>query len=133
MKNKHLKDIELLKKIFETLPEKKIKKVEEHLNKCEECKQRYQFFTNKFKPFLGSEEKHLASEETNGVFRSFIKEKSKTAGGGASAEGKSAGKETDNTITTQKLFGEKVETIVDLPGDIISLKVAAFVDLYPSP
>lgn len=60
-----------------------------------------------------------------------IKEKSSTSGGSASAEGSSADKETDNTISTQKLFDENVETIVDLPGDINSLTVAAFVDLSP--
>ncbi len=60
-----------------------------------------------------------------------IKEKSSTAGGSASAEGSSADKETDNTISTQKLFDENIETIVDLPGDINSLTVAAFVDLSP--
>jgi len=75
------------------------------------------------------------SYEPKGVIvKEEIKEKSKSAGGGAPAEGKSAGaagKETDNTITTQKLFGEKVETIVELPGEIKSLTVAAFVDLSP--
>jgi flagellar M-ring protein FliF len=57
-----------------------------------------------------------------------IKEKSKP-GGGASADGKSAGKETDNTITTEKLFDEKILTTVELPGEIKSLAVAAVVDL----
>ncbi len=75
MKNRHLKDIELLKKIFETLPKKKTKKIEKHLNKCEECQKRYQFLTNKFKPFLETEEKHFTAEEINGLFKSFIKEK----------------------------------------------------------
>ena len=56
-----------------------------------------------------------------------IKEKSKADGG--SGEGKSGGKETDNTITTKKLFDEKVETVTELPGEIKSLTVAAFVDL----
>jgi flagellar M-ring protein FliF len=58
-----------------------------------------------------------------------IKEKSKIDPG--SAEGEAIGKENDNTITTKKLFDETMETIVDLPGDINSLQVAAFVDLYP--
>ncbi|MHC4069357.1 MAG: flagellar basal-body MS-ring/collar protein FliF [Planctomycetota bacterium] len=57
-----------------------------------------------------------------------IKEKSKP-GGGASTEGKSPAKEIDNTITTKKLFDEKMETTIDLPGEIKSLAVAAVVDL----
>ena len=60
-----------------------------------------------------------------------IKEKSSTTGGSASVEGSSADKEIANTISTQKLFDENIETIVDLPGDINSLTVAAFVDLSP--
>jgi flagellar M-ring protein FliF len=60
-----------------------------------------------------------------------IKEKSSTTGGSAAAEGSSPDKETDNTISTKKLFDENIETIVDLPGDINSLTVAAFVDLSP--
>ncbi len=64
-----------------------------------------------------------------------IKEKSKPAGGGAAAEGKSAGatgKETDNTFITKKLFDETMETKTELPGEIKSLTVAAFVDLSPA-
>ena len=60
-----------------------------------------------------------------------IKEKT-TTGGSASTEGKSTGKDTDNTISTKKLFDERMETIVALPGQIKSLKVAAFVDLSPA-
>jgi len=56
-----------------------------------------------------------------------ITEKSKPSGG-TSAEGKT-GKETDNTITTEMLFSEKVLTTVELPGEIKSLAVAAVVDL----
>ena len=58
-----------------------------------------------------------------------IKEKSKS--GGKSKEGKSGEKEMDNTITTKKLFDEKVQTVVELAGEIKSLTVAAFVDLSP--
>jgi flagellar M-ring protein FliF len=56
-----------------------------------------------------------------------IKEKSKPSGG-TSTEGKT-GKETDNTITTEKLFDQKILTTVELPGEIKSLAVAAVVDL----
>jgi len=70
------------------------------------------------------------SYEPKGVtVKEEIKEKSKIPGGGGQSEGKSFGKETDNTITTEKLFGEKVETKIDLPGEIKSLAVAAVVDL----
>ncbi|MCX5633822.1 MAG: flagellar basal-body MS-ring/collar protein FliF [Phycisphaerae bacterium] len=74
-------------------------------------------------------------DATGVVVKEEIKEKSKTPGSNVGADGKpiaSGGKETDNTITTNKLFGEKVETVVDLPGKITSLAVAAFVDLYPA-
>jgi len=72
------------------------------------------------------------SYEPKGVtVKEEIKEKSKSSGGSGQSEGKSSGKETDNTITTQKLFGEKVETKIELPGEIKSLTVAAFVDLSP--
>jgi len=61
-----------------------------------------------------------------------IKEKSSSTGGGADAKGSPADKETDNTINTEKLFDETMETTVELPGKITSLAVAAFVDLYPA-
>jgi len=73
----------------------------------------------------------IKSYEPKGVtVKEEIKEKSKIPGGGGQSDGKSFGKETDNTITTEKLFGEKVETKIDLPGEIKSLAVAAVVDLY---
>ena len=46
-------------------------------------------------------------------------------------EGESSGKETTKDIETEFLYGETVETVADLPGEIISLTVAAFVDLSP--
>lgn len=55
-----------------------------------------------------------------------ITEKSKPVGGG---EGEKPGKETEGTITTESLFGEKIETTVALAGKITSLAVAAIVDL----
>ena len=61
-----------------------------------------------------------------------IKEKSKIPGGKVDSDGKavaSGGKEIDNLITTKKLFDEKVQTTVELPGEIKSLAVAAVVDL----
>ena len=61
-----------------------------------------------------------------------IKEKSKTPGGKVDSDGKavaSGGKEIDNLITTEKLYDEKVQTTVELPGEIKSLAVAAVVDL----
>jgi flagellar M-ring protein FliF len=74
-------------------------------------------------------------DATGVVVKEEIKEKSKTPGSTAGTGGAPAaagGKETDNTITTDKLFGEKVKTVVELPGSIKSLSVAAFVDLYPT-
>ncbi|MGD0785227.1 MAG: flagellar basal-body MS-ring/collar protein FliF [Sedimentisphaerales bacterium] len=74
-------------------------------------------------------------DATGVVVKEEIKEKSKTPGSSVSAGGASAatgGKETDNTITTNKVFGEKTQTISELPGEIKSLTVAAFVDLYPT-
>ncbi len=69
-------------------------------------------------------------DATGVVVKEEIKEKSKTQNGGSGAS--AGGKEVDNTITTNKLFGEKTQTISALPGGIKSLSVAAFVDLYPS-
>lgn len=73
-------------------------------------------------------------DATGVVVKEEIKESSKTPGSNVNAEGvpvASGGKETDNTITTNKLFGEKMQTVNELPGGIKSLSVAAFVDLYP--
>jgi flagellar M-ring protein FliF len=74
-------------------------------------------------------------DATGVIVKEEIKEKSKTPGSNANAGGAptaTGGKETDNTITTNKLFGEKTQTISELPGGIKSLTVAAFVDLYPT-
>lgn len=72
-------------------------------------------------------------DPTGVVVTEEIKEKSKTPGSSANgASAGSGGKETDNTITTNKLFGEKTQTTSELPGGIKSLSVAAFVDLYPA-
>jgi len=74
-------------------------------------------------------------DATGVVVKEEIKEKTKTTPVAASAEGAPAaqgGKEVDNTITTNKLFGEKTQTVSELPGTIKSISVAAFVDLYPS-
>jgi flagellar M-ring protein FliF len=74
-------------------------------------------------------------DATGVTVKEEIKEKSKTDAGTVGADGApaaSGGKETDNTITTNKLFGEKTQTISELPGTIKSISVAAFVDLYPS-
>ncbi|HBG26623.1 MAG: flagellar M-ring protein FliF [Planctomycetes bacterium GWF2_41_51] len=74
-------------------------------------------------------------DPTGVVVKEEITEKSKTPGSTIGADGTPAangGKETDNTITTNKLFGEKTQTVSELPGGIKSLSVAAFVDLYPS-
>jgi flagellar M-ring protein FliF len=61
-----------------------------------------------------------------------IKEKTKTQGDTVQKEGGppvSGGEEKDSTTVTEKAFGERVETRVELPGKIQSLSVAAFVDL----
>ncbi len=74
-------------------------------------------------------------DATGVVVKEEIKEKSKTSPVAAGADGApttAGGKETDNTITTNKLFGEKTQTVSELPGTIKSISVAAFVDLYPS-
>lgn len=74
-------------------------------------------------------------DSTGVVVKEEITEKSKTPGSTTNAEGKSSVtgvKEIDNTITTNKLFGEKTQTVNELPGTIKSISVAAFVDLYPS-
>ena len=47
------------------------------------------------------------------------------------ADGDAGAKETSNDIKTEMQYGETVETVADLPGEIISLTVAAFVDLSP--
>ena len=63
-----------------------------------------------------------------------IKEKEKTEGKGTPAEGKPAapsGKEKESTTTTEFVNGKIVKQEVVLPGEIKSLTVAAFVDLYP--
>ena len=63
-----------------------------------------------------------------------IKEKEKTEGKGTPAEGKPAapsGKEKESTTTTEFVNGKIVRQDVVLPGEIKSLTVAAFVDLYP--
>ena len=65
-------------------------------------------------------------EPKGAVVKEEITEKSKPVGGG---EGEAAGKETEGTITTESLYGEKIETKVDLAGEITSLAVAAVVDL----
>lgn len=76
-------------------------------------------------------------DPTGVTVKEEIKEKSKAPGSSApAADGAQAaasgGKETENTTTTDKLFGEKTQTVSELPGGIRSLSVAAFVDLYPS-
>ncbi len=63
------------------------------------------------------------------ITKEEIQESSKPVGGG---EGNQAvGKETDGTTLSEFAIGETVETRVELPGKIISLSVAAFVDLSP--
>jgi flagellar M-ring protein FliF len=49
----------------------------------------------------------------------------------SSESNETVGKETDSTIITEYLTGKTVETHVQLPGKIVSLSVAAFVDLTP--
>ncbi len=74
-------------------------------------------------------------EDTGVVIKEEIKEKTKIPASNVAADGTSVvsgGKEVDNTITTNKLFGEKTQTVNELPGSIKSISVAAFVDLYPS-
>ena len=64
-----------------------------------------------------------------------IKTNSEKKGSTAGAEGKPAGPgdtKTDETIVTEYAVGKTVEQKVDLPGDIISLSVAAVVDLSPA-
>ena len=64
-----------------------------------------------------------------------LTEKSSTASdGGAGASGKSGerpgGKtERESTTATQYLVGQREETVVDIPGEIEKLSIAAFVDL----
>ena len=64
-----------------------------------------------------------------------IKTNSEKKGSTAGAEGKPAGPgdtKTDETVVTEYAVGKTVEQKVDLPGDIISLSVAAVVDLSPA-
>jgi flagellar M-ring protein FliF len=76
------------------------------------------------------------SYDENGVIvKEEIKERSKTPGSTVGSDGNAVaagGKEIDNTTTTNKLFGEKTQTVSELPGSIKSISVAAFVDLYPA-
>ncbi|MHC4622758.1 MAG: flagellar basal-body MS-ring/collar protein FliF [Planctomycetota bacterium] len=61
-----------------------------------------------------------------------IKEKTKTEGDTSQGEGEpalSGGIEKDSTTITESAFGETVETKIGLPGKVVSLSVAAFVDL----
>ncbi|MHC4423993.1 MAG: flagellar M-ring protein FliF C-terminal domain-containing protein [Planctomycetota bacterium] len=51
------------------------------------------------------------------------------AGGKPAIQG---GTKTDETILTEYVVGKTVEQKIDLPGDIISLSVAAVVDLSPA-
>jgi flagellar M-ring protein FliF len=71
--------------------------------------------------------------EPKGVaIKEEIKESTKTESGGASAEGEPAapgGTEKDSTTVSEFAFGRTVKTMVELPGKIRSLSVAAFVDL----
>jgi len=64
-----------------------------------------------------------------------IKSNSETEGDTVAAEGQpviSGGTKKDETIVTEYAVGKTVEQKVDLPGEIISLKVAAVVDLSPA-
>ena len=64
-----------------------------------------------------------------------IKSNSEVEGGSAPAEGGPAvpgGIKKDETIVTEYAVGKTVEQRVDLPGEIKSLTVAAFVDLSPA-
>ncbi len=64
-----------------------------------------------------------------------IKSGSETESDIAGAEGKgpiSGGQKKDETIKTEYIVGKTVEQKVDLPGEIQSLSVAAFVDLWPA-
>ncbi len=68
--------------------------------------------------------------EPKGVIsKEEIQESSKPVGGGD--ESQAVGKETEGTINTEYALGETIETRVELPGKIMSLSVAAFVDLTP--
>ncbi|MHC4211809.1 MAG: flagellar basal-body MS-ring/collar protein FliF [Planctomycetota bacterium] len=68
--------------------------------------------------------------EPKGVkIKEEIQESSKPVSGGD--ENQAVGKETEGTINTEYSLGETVETRVELPGKIMSLSVAAFVDLTP--
>jgi flagellar M-ring protein FliF len=61
-----------------------------------------------------------------------IKTNSEVEGGNASAEGEgtvTGGTKKDETIVTEYVVGKTVEQKVELPGEIKSLSVAAFVDL----
>ena len=63
-----------------------------------------------------------------------IKSNSETEGGSTSAENKQAvpgGVKKDETTVTEYVVGKTVEQKADLPGEIKSLSVAAFVDLSP--
>ena len=58
-----------------------------------------------------------------------IQESTKPVGGGDGNQ--AAGKETEGTTMSEYSIGETIETRVELPGKIMSLSVAAFVDLTP--
>ena len=64
------------------------------------------------------------------VTKEEIQESSKPVGGGD--DNQAVGKETDGTTISEFAIGETIETRVELPGKIMSLSVAAFVDLTPS-
>jgi len=69
------------------------------------------------------------------VTKEEIKTNSEKKGGTVGAGGEpaiSGGTKTDETIVTEYAVGKTVEQKIDLPGDIISLSVAAVVDLLPA-
>jgi len=68
------------------------------------------------------------------VTREEIKSNSEKQGSSVPAKGKPAvegGMKKDETTTTEYAVGKTVEQKIDLPGDILSLSVAAVVDLSP--
>jgi len=69
------------------------------------------------------------------VTKEEIKTNSEKEGGTVGTGGEpaiSGGTKTDETIVTSYAVGKTVEQKIDLPGDIISLSVAAVVDLLPA-
>ncbi|MBN1897749.1 MAG: tetratricopeptide repeat protein [Spirochaetes bacterium] len=72
MKKKHIKPNDLFKYFFETLPEKKAKKIKEHLDVCETCRGEFKKLDTVFQPALKPEEKEIPQHRIDAMYKSFL-------------------------------------------------------------